>query len=109
MQKLSNIDFLISSKKGEIILVGVAIFFFFWIREKKVYFMGPNKQVKSRLSQALIKNACPNSNSRPTMQISKLLLSRYAPYKWSSKLNNNKIQLNEKQKRRVAKTYGSSF
>lgn len=40
--------------------------------------MDPDKGVKSRLFQALIKNVRPNLNSRSNIQISNLLLSRYA-------------------------------
>jgi len=42
--------------------------------------VGPGKGVKPRLSQALTRGACPDSNSRPAMQISNPLPSRYAPW-----------------------------
>jgi len=54
-----------------------------WIREnstpQKAHFVGSGERVKPRLSQALIKDALPDSNSRPAVQISNLLSSRYAP------------------------------
>ena len=40
--------------------------------------MGLGERVKSRLSQALIRDARPDSNSRPAVQISSPLPSRYA-------------------------------
>jgi hypothetical protein len=40
--------------------------------------MGPGERVKPRLSQVLIKDICPDSNSRHAVQISSLLLSRHA-------------------------------
>jgi len=59
-------------------------FFFFWIRGNltpwKAHFVGPGEGVKPRLSQAFIRDACPDSNSRPTVQISNPLPSRYAPW-----------------------------
>jgi len=58
-------------------------FFFFGIREnltlQKVYFMGPDEEIKPRLSQTLTRDARPDSNSRPAVQISNPLPSRYAP------------------------------
>jgi hypothetical protein len=55
-------------------------YFFFWIRGnltlRKAYFVGSG-ELKSRLSQALIRNIRPDSNSRPAVQISSLLLSCY--------------------------------
>jgi len=55
---------------------------FFFIREnptlRKAYFVGPGERVKPRLSHILIRGARPDSNSRPAVQISSLLLSRYA-------------------------------
>jgi hypothetical protein len=57
---------------------------FFWIRgnltPRKAHFMGPGKGVKPRLSQALTRGACPDSNSIPAVQISNPLPSRYAPW-----------------------------
>jgi len=46
---------------------------------RKMYFMGSGKGVKSRLSQAFTRGARPDSNSRPAVQISNSLSSRYAP------------------------------
>jgi len=50
------------------------LFCFFWIRGnltlRKEYFVGPDEGVKPRLSQALTKDARPDSNSRPAVQIS---------------------------------------
>jgi hypothetical protein len=58
--------------------------FFFWIRgnstSRKAHFVGPGEWVKLRLSQALTRGARPDSNSRPAVQISSLLSSRYAPW-----------------------------
>ena len=58
---------------------------FFWIRGNlilgKAYFVGPDERVKPRLSQALIRGARPNSNSRPTVQISSPLSSRHASWR----------------------------
>jgi len=58
------------------------LIFFFWIRgnptPRKAHFVGPGERVKPRLSQALTRDACPDSNSRPAVQISNSLLSRYA-------------------------------
>jgi len=55
--------------------------FFFWIREnlisRKMYFVGPGEGVKLRLSQTLTRDARLNSNSRPAVQISNPLSSRY--------------------------------
>jgi hypothetical protein len=42
--------------------------------------MGPGERVKSRLSQVLIKDIRPDSNSRHAVQISSLLLSRHASW-----------------------------
>ena len=59
-------------------------FFYFWIRgnltSRKVHFVGSGERVKPRLSQAFTRNACPDSNSRPVMQISSPLTSRHANY-----------------------------
>jgi hypothetical protein len=47
--------------------------FFFGFEETsplyKVYFVGPGEEIKSRLFQALTKNACPDSNSKSAVQI----------------------------------------
>jgi len=40
--------------------------------------VGPDEGVKPQLSQALTRDARPDSNSRPAMQISNPLPSRYA-------------------------------
>jgi len=59
-------------------------FFFFWIQGnptlRKAHFVGPDERVKPRLSQALTRGARPDSNSRPAVQISNPLPSRYAPW-----------------------------
>jgi hypothetical protein len=56
-------------------------YFFFWIRgnptPRKAHFVGPGEQVKPRLFQALTRGARPDSNSRPAVQISSPLPSRY--------------------------------
>jgi len=56
-------------------------FFFFLIRGnptlRKAYFVGPGERVKPRLFQALTRGARPDSNSRPVVQISSHLPSRY--------------------------------
>ena len=58
--------------------------FFFWIwgnpTSWKAHFVGPGERVKPRLSQALTRGARPDSNSRPAVQISNLLPSRYASW-----------------------------
>jgi len=58
--------------------------FFFWIQgnptSRKAYFVGPGERLKPRLSQTLTRGARPNSNSRPAVQISSPLSSRYAPW-----------------------------
>ena len=70
-------------------------FFFFWIRgnltSRKAHFVGPGERVKPRLSQALTRGARPDSNTRPAVQISIPLPSRYAPWGLVSikTLNNN--------------------
>jgi len=43
--------------------------------------MGPGEGVKSQLSQALTRRARPNSNSKPAVQISNPLPSRYTPWR----------------------------
>jgi len=59
-------------------------FFFFWIRGNltswKAHFVSLGEQVKLRLSQALTRGARPDSNTRPAMQISSSLSSRYATW-----------------------------
>jgi hypothetical protein len=61
--------------------VQTRFFFFFEFEEIlsfwKAYFVGPDKKIKPRLFKALTKNACPDSNSRPAMQILNPLPSRY--------------------------------
>ena len=55
--------------------------FFYYLRKshlQKAYFVGPGERVKPRLSQALTRGARPDSNSRPAVQISSPLPSRYA-------------------------------
>jgi len=47
---------------------------------RKAHFVGPGKGVKLRLSQALTRDARSDSNSRPAVQISNPLPSRYAPW-----------------------------
>jgi len=58
--------------------------FFFGFEEtsppRKAHFVGPGEGVKPRLSQALTRGARPDSNSRPAVQISNPLPSRYAPW-----------------------------
>jgi hypothetical protein len=60
----------------------------FWIQgnptSQKTYFMGPGKRIKPRLSQALTRSARPDSKSRPAVQISSPLPSRYAS--WGQKI-----------------------
>ena len=59
------------------------LFFFFWIRRnptsRKAHFVGPGERIKPRLSQALTRDARPDSNSRLAVQILSLLPSRYVP------------------------------
>jgi hypothetical protein len=59
----------------------ILLFYVFFIREnptfRKVHFVGPDERVKPRLSHILIRGARPDSNSRPAVQISSFLLSRY--------------------------------
>jgi len=61
----------------------IIFFFFFLIRgnttPQKAHFVGPGERAKPRLSQALTRGARPDSNSRPAMQISNPLPSRFAP------------------------------
>jgi len=42
--------------------------------------VGPGERVKPRLSQALTRGARPDSNSKPVVQISNPLPSRFAPW-----------------------------
>jgi len=60
------------------------IFFFFLDSRKphspKTHFVDPGEGVKSRLSQALTRDARPDSNSRPAVQISNPLPSHYVPW-----------------------------
>jgi len=51
---------------------------------RKMYFMGSGKGVKSQLFQAFTRGARPDSNSRPAVQISNSLSSRYAPWRQSA-------------------------
>jgi hypothetical protein len=57
---------------------------FFWIQgnptPRKAHFVSPGERVKPRLSQALTRGARPDLNSRPAVQISNPLSSRYAPW-----------------------------
>jgi len=57
-------------------------FFFFWFEKtlssQKAYFVGQSEGVKPWLFQALTRNARPDSNSRPAVQISNPLSSHYA-------------------------------
>jgi hypothetical protein len=46
----------------------------------KAHFVGLGERVKPRLSQALTRGARHDSNSRPAVQISNLLPSRYASW-----------------------------
>jgi len=59
-------------------------FFFFGFEEtsppRKAHFVGPGEGVKPRLSQTLTRDARPDSNSRPAVQIPNPLPSRYAPW-----------------------------
>jgi len=61
-----------------------ARFFFFWIRGnltlRKAYFVGSGERVKPRLSQALTRDARPDSNLRPAVQTSSLLSSCYSSW-----------------------------
>jgi hypothetical protein len=63
--------------------VYIVYLLFFWIRgnliPRKAYFVGPDEGVKFRLSQTFTRGARPDSNSRPAVQISNPLPSRYAP------------------------------
>jgi hypothetical protein len=71
--------------KEEIIRIKTKINFFFWNRENsspwKAHFVDPGERVKPRLSQTLTRVAHPDSNSRPAVQISSPLPSRYVPWR----------------------------
>jgi len=58
---------------------------FFLIRRNltpwKAYFVGLGEGVKPRLFQTLTRDARPDSNSRPAVQISNFLSSRYTPWR----------------------------
>jgi hypothetical protein len=72
-------------------------FFFFWIRgnltPRKAHFVGPGEGVKPWLSQALTRGARPDSNSRPAVQISNPLPSRYAPWGQNDSDSTNNIEM----------------
>jgi len=53
--------------------------------------VGPGEQVKPQLSQALTRDARPDSNSRPAMQISSPLPSRYAPWGQKTSLRSDQL------------------
>jgi len=60
-------------KKG--LICGYSDFFFGFEETsppRKAHFVGPGERVKPRLSQALTRDARPDSNSRPPVQISNL-------------------------------------
>jgi hypothetical protein len=56
------------------VLAYVVYIFFFGFEEtsspRKAHFVGPDERVKPRLSQVFTRDARPDSNSRPAMQIS---------------------------------------
>jgi len=58
--------------------------FFFLFEETlplwKAHFVGPGEEVKPWLFQAPTRGARPDSNSRPAVQISNPLLSRYVAW-----------------------------
>jgi hypothetical protein len=59
----------------------LVILFYFYLRNlilQKAHFAGLDERVKPWLSQALTRDARPDSNSRSAVQISNLLPSRYA-------------------------------
>jgi len=62
-----------------LILLYTYIFFLFEETSfpRKIHFVDPGERVKPQ-SQALIRGARPDSNTRPAMQISNPLSSRYA-------------------------------
>jgi len=53
--------------------------------------VGPGEQVKPQLSQALTRGARPDSNSRPAIQISSPLPSRYAPWEQKTSLRSDQL------------------
>jgi hypothetical protein len=58
--------------------------FFFWtLTSRKVYFVGSSKRVKSRLFQAFTRDARPDSNLRPAVQISNPLPSNPSCFRTS--------------------------
>jgi len=63
----------------------LVLFFFFFIRENLIpwnaYFVGSGEEVKLWLFQVLTRDAYPDLNSRPAVQILNFLSSRYALYK----------------------------
>jgi hypothetical protein len=65
-------------------MLSIYMFFFFGFEKtsspRKVHFVGPGEGVKLRLSQALTRDARPDSNSRPAVQILNPLPLRYAPW-----------------------------
>jgi hypothetical protein len=68
----------------EYVYIFINSFFFFGFEKtsppRKAHFVGPGEGVKPQLSQALTRGAHPDSNSRPAVQISNPLPSRYAPW-----------------------------
>jgi len=58
------------------------IFFFIWenFTSRKAHFVDPGERVKPRLSQTFTRGARPDSNSRPIVQISNPVSSRYATW-----------------------------
>ena len=74
----------------------IILSFLFWIRGnsifQKTYFMGPGEWIKPRLFQTLTRDASPDSNSRPAVQISSILLLRYAPWNLKKKQWKEKYQ-----------------
>jgi hypothetical protein len=62
---------------------GCMVTFFFGFEEphpRKVHFVGLGERLKPQLSQALTRDARPDSNSRPAVQISSPLPSHHAPW-----------------------------
>jgi hypothetical protein len=60
--------------------------YLFWIRENlifwKAHFVGPGERLKPRLSQALIKDAHPDSNLRSVVHISNSLSSHHTYWEY---------------------------
>ena len=79
---LTNISYLRWDFKYVITKNKLNSYIFFWIRGnptlQKAHFVDPDERVKPRLSQTLTRGARPDSNSRPAVQISNPLPSRYA-------------------------------